>query len=774
MPMDLRQRNSPLSNYADIRPSGKTGLGFVVKSFNGVFICCLLLLVSGTYVSCKDTNFTFTNFTAGSVTLVGDSRVVNGRIRVVNISDIAIDSQQNSDGRALYPNPVQFRDPATKAVASFKTSFQFSIDTNKSRFSGWTPSGLAWGIFPDNYTIGEDGLYLGLMNYSNDNFLANHIFAIEVDTGYSDFGAYKDISSCHVGVDLITMNSKPVFDMASPQGSNVSLCVQDRGVYTLNVEYNGLTHGLLVNLLDVGGISVANISYTIDLYPYLIDEMYVGFSSGAIYYQPQEVTILSWGFSSTFAAPVLAPAPAQLFPPSPSAPGPATSNPPGADLGIAPDTNNCLRNLTSCSTDSSTKSNNVIIYAAAGGGGAVLLLIGLGLGCLCVRRGSKDTRSFDQEAIPGGVAVVGPRRFTYKELNQATKNFNQTELLGQGGSGSVYRGILRDSGAMVAVKVIQAERSREMAEKEFQAEVSIINQIRHRNLVQLQGWCNDKGMLCLVYEYLPNGSLDGLLRKELQAPNTVLPWGTRFNILTGVASALAYLHEEIGQCILHRDLKPGNVLLDVNYNACLADFGLARLIDHDQVAPTTMLAGTLGYMAPEMPHTGRATTQTDVYAFGVLIVEMLCGRRPTDVDRDTQKTLLDCVWMAHAGNDIMCIVDSKIRDDPLERQIERTLLLGLLCCHPDPDRRPSMRNARQILTGDSPLPPIPSEKPLVYGHYASYAELEVPVDNYNGPPSVSINSSKASSNYHGSNPTSDYYNSDYSDSFSSQSKSFFK
>ena len=284
-------------------------------------------------------------------------------------------------------------------------------------------------------------------------------------------------------------------------------------------------------------------------------------------------------------------------------------------------------------------------------------------------------------------------------------------------------------------------------------------------------------MLCLVYEFLPNGSLDGLLRKDMQAPNTVLPWGTRLNILTGVASALTYLHEEIGKCILHRDLKPRNVLLDVNYNACLADFGLARLIDHDQVAPTTMLAGTLGYMAPEMPHTGRATTQTDVYAFGILIVEVICGTRPTDVDRETQKPLLDCVWMAHADNDILCIMDPKIRDDPRERQIKRALLLGLLCCHPDPACRPSIRNARQILTEDSPLPPIPSEKPVVGVHPQwACAQLDVPVDtgltsftNSSKTDSSYSNSSKSSSKY----TTSGYYKNDsHHTSFKAQSKSF--
>jgi hypothetical protein len=217
---------------------GETGPG----DFFG-FLCGFLVLVSGIMlVTGQETNFTYTSFAAGSVTLVGDARIVDGRIWVCNVSDTAYENQLNSDGRALYPHPVQVRDPATKAVASFRTSFQFSIDTDQGQYSDTQPSGLAWGLFPDNTSIGDTGLYLGVMNQSNDNFLTNHVFAVEVDTGYSNFGAYQDISSCHLGLDLLTMNSKPVFDMAAPLGSNASLCVQDRGVHTLTVAYNNPTH----------------------------------------------------------------------------------------------------------------------------------------------------------------------------------------------------------------------------------------------------------------------------------------------------------------------------------------------------------------------------------------------------------------------------------------------------------------------------------------------------------------------------------------------------
>lgn len=733
-----------------------------------VLLCFFLFFI--TLVTCQpDTSFTYSKFGPGSVTLVGDSRIMpDGRLRLCNIS-VDVEGQVTSVGRALYPTPVQLRNSTTATMASFETSFTFSIDTKLGNFALSSPSGMAWGIFPDNRTIGDYGLYLGLMNSSTDNF-SNKVFAIEIDTGFSEFPGYNDTSSCHLGVDLTTMRSDPVFDMATPPGSQTSPCIQNRGVFTLHIRYNGLSHILLVDLLDIGGESVGRINTTKNLYPYMNDQMFVGFSGSGIYITPQEDSVYSWNFSSTFTSPVTpSSAPQPSTPPLQSSP-PATH--PSAPVTLTPG-ENCTS--TPCSNSTSSSNKGLIYGAAAGGAGGLLLLLGLGLGCFCCRGKSSEAGTYSQETIPGGVAVVGPRKFTYKELSLATKNFSQSELLGKGGSGSVYRGILRDSGAMVAVKMIQADRSQELAEKEFQAEVSIINQIRHRNLVQLQGWCNEKGMLCLVYEYLPNGSLDSLLRKEMQAPNTVIPWGTRYNILTGVAAALAYLHEEVGQCILHRDLKPGNILLDVNYNACLADFGLARLTEHNQAAATTMLAGTLGYMAPELPQTGRATTQTDVYSFGVLIVEMICGRRPTDVDRDTQMPLLDCVWAAHAGNDISCVVDAKIRDDRDAQQIERTLLLGLLCCHPDPISRPTMRNARQILTGDSPLPPVPTEKPVVkcavYSQYGSYSEFDTSHgDGYDPPEAISKASSNTNSKYSSYSTNTGYSTTDH-DSFSSQAKS---
>ncbi|KAK0604253.1 hypothetical protein LWI29_013793 [Acer saccharum] len=160
--------------------------------------------------------------------------------------------------------------------------------------------------------------------------------------------------------------------------------------------------------------------------------------------------------------------------------------------------------------------------------------------------------------------------------------------------------------------------------KEFVAEIVSMGKLRHRNLVQLHGYCRLKGELLLVYDYMPNGSLDKMLYSNARSN---LNWFQRFQIIRGVVSGLLYLHEEWEQVVIHRDIKPGNVLLDADLNGKVGDFGLARLYDHGSNPDTTILAGTLAYMAPELHRTRKGTTNSDVFAFGISILELASGRR---------------------------------------------------------------------------------------------------------------------------------------------------
>lgn len=318
------------------------------------------------------------------------------------------------------------------------------------------------------------------------------------------------------------------------------------------------------------------------------------------------------------------------------------------------------------------------------------------------------------------LGMDGPRVFTYKELVVATKNFARSELLGRGGFGSVHKGQLRDK-SMVAVKSI-AQDSRQ-GENEFLAEVSIIGKIRHRNLVRLRGWCVEKDKLVVVYDYMSNGSLDKWIVAGDETPGEATPvllWSARYNILSGIAGALAYLHEEWQQCILHRDIKPSNILLDDKFNAYLGDFGMARLIDHNKMAYSTVVAGTMGYLAPELPHTRKATPKTDVFSFGVLALEVTCGRRAFDPNLPHAEVyLLDWVWSMHQDGNLRKCVDQRLGEDVDLMQSRLTLHLALLACHPDPASRPSMRFIRQVLNGDLSLPTIPPSRPVISYSWSS-------------------------------------------------------
>ncbi|KAJ4787763.1 receptor lectin kinase [Rhynchospora pubera] len=273
--------------------------------------------------------------------------------------------------------------------------------------------------------------------------------------------------------------------------------------------------------------------------------------------------------------------------------------------------------------------------------------------------------SIDEEFEKGR----GPKKFQYDELATATDNFAQK--LGEGGSGSVYRGNLE--GTQVAIK--RVSKAPKYSRKEYISEVQIISQLRHRNLVELIGWCHDHNEFLIVYELMHNGSLD----THLYHKDTVLSWSRRHQIALGLGSALLYLHTEFKKCVLHRDIKPSNVMLDSSFNAKLGDFGVSRLIEHNSAAET-LPAGTMGYMAPECLQTGQATTQSDIYSFGVVLLEIACGRRPWVVQDDD---IVKKVWHLYGNNSILKAIDSRLNGEYKAQEAMRLLIVGLWCAHPD-------------------------------------------------------------------------------------------
>ncbi|CAN6330960.1 unnamed protein product [Urochloa humidicola] len=272
-------------------------------------------------------------------------------------------------------------------------------------------------------------------------------------------------------------------------------------------------------------------------------------------------------------------------------------------------------------------------------------------------------------------------------LRVATEDFADSKILGKGGFGMVYKGVLPD-GQEIAVKRL-CQSSRQGIE-ELKSELVLVAKLHHRNLVRLIGVCLQEQQKILVYEYMPNRSLDSILfdpdrKKELD-------WAQRFKIINGIARGLQYLHEESQLKIVHRDLKASNILLDSNYIPKISDFGLAKIFGGDQSKYVTLrVAGTYGYMAPEYAKRGLYSTKSDVFSFGVLVLEIVTGRRNggsynTEQDID----LINIVWEHWTRGNVMDLVDPSLIDHPHTEEMLKCIHIGLLCVQRKPSARPTM------------------------------------------------------------------------------------
>ncbi|TVU21766.1 hypothetical protein EJB05_31424, partial [Eragrostis curvula] len=347
----------------------------------------------------------------------------------------------------------------------------------------------------------------------------------------------------------------------------------------------------------------------------------------------------------------------------------------------------------------SNSKRGVIIGVVTGACALGLLVLAT---VLIIRRNNKTKN------IKGGGGLVA---FTYRELRSATKNFS--EKLGQGGFGSVFKGQLRDSTA-IAVKRLDGSFQ---GEKQFRAEVSSIGVIQHINLVKLVGFCCDGDARFLVYEHMPNRSLDTHLFNRSNH-GTFLAWATRYQVAIGVARGLAYLHESCRECIIHCDVKPQNILLD----AGLADFGMAKFVGREFSRVLTTMRGTKGYLAPEWISGTAVTPKVDVYSYGMVLLELVSGRRNWDEEYTTSEGEHVVYFPMRAARellkgDVRTLLDEKVCGDANFEEVERACKVACWCIQDDEDDRPTMGEVVQILEGvmDRDMPPLPRLLESIFG-----------------------------------------------------------
>lgn len=288
------------------------------------------------------------------------------------------------------------------------------------------------------------------------------------------------------------------------------------------------------------------------------------------------------------------------------------------------------------------------------------------------------------------------KTFNIKDIERATANFDASRILGEGGFGLVYRGIL-DDGRKVAVKVLK--RDDQHGSREFLAEVEMLSRLHHRNLVILIGICIENHIRCLVYELVPNGSVESHLH-GVDRETDPLDWGARMKIAFGAARGLAYLHEDSSPCVIHRDFKASNILLEHDFTPKVSDFGLARTgLDEQNKHISTHVMGTFGYLAPEYAMTGHLLVKSDVYSYGVVLLELLTGRKPVDLSQPPgQENLV--AWarpLLTSKDGLEIIVDPAIRSNATMDSMAKVAAIASMCVQPEVSFRPFMGEVVQAL-----------------------------------------------------------------------------
>nr|CAB3453170.1 unnamed protein product [Digitaria exilis] len=585
-------------------------------------------------------NFSISDY-ASELNYSNDSHWVKPVVELTK--DQRYQSINDSVGRVWYARPVPLWDRTTRQLASFNTVFSFQIKIGGD--SLWPGDGMAFFLsyYPPVIPANSAGGTLGLFSGSFRNAIVSgdeRVVAVEFDT--YDNGDGDNSGSQHVGID--------VNNIVSVASTNTDIA--DRNLTSglpmqARVTYRNDTMVLSADLQI--GDTPYHVSTNVDLRDCLPEAVAVGFSAATgDSFELHE--LMSWSFDSDL----------QVVPPRTA----VDASVPTAAAAPAQQTN-----------DGASKHRRRLrpeILALAVVSGLLCLVVLLLIGCT-FKMVSQWCKRHAREKLGHG----GPRRYQYSELVRATNRFDAQRKLGRGASGEVYRG--DDNGRRVAVKKLMdsgaaTDAKAQRRRREFEAEVDIISRLRHKNLVRLFGWCDSSNGLLLVYELISQGSLDNhLYGNETDKP---LSWDDR--IIIGLGKALCYLHAEHSgtKYVVHGDIKPSNIMLDEELNAKLGDFGLARLVDHSAAARTTKtLMGTEGYVEPEFLETGKRCVESDVYSFGIVLLEIVTGRRPL-----SQPSPRSQVWELYGQGRVVEAASAKLKSDSEAndlQMIQRVLVVGL-------------------------------------------------------------------------------------------------
>ncbi|XP_042509445.1 probable L-type lectin-domain containing receptor kinase S.5 [Macadamia integrifolia] len=640
------------------------------KFVSTAVVFVLLLFLFSVTSSAKDPqnyyNFSIFNSSQQLFSELGDASINKEALQLTPDTSNGAFNLSNKSGRVMILEPFKLWEESSAtsspsqnmssknssanldSVASFNSTFLINIYKLRNQSVG---EGFAFLIAPDlNMPSASFGQWLGLTNATLDGNSSNKIVAIELDTLKQDF----DPDGNHMGLNINSVKSNKTVPLSE---FGIEIAPDNPKNYSVWVQYNGKAKLMEVYMADEGLPKPRSpiLSEKINLKDYVNQYSYMGFSAstGTL---TQLNCVLRWELS-------------------------VEALPRKRDLKL-------------------WKMVVGVVGLALFG----VVVVGM-VYYLNKRRVVKNPKILGAlKSLPGM-----SREFRFRDLKKATNNFSEKMKLGQGGYGVVYKGVLPQENIEVAVKKFSRDNKKGI--NDFLDELTIINRLRHKHLVRLLGWCHKKGLLLLVYDYMPNGSLDNHL---FGGPERILSWEHRYNIIAGVASALHYLHDEFDQRVIHRDLKASNILLDSSFNARLGDFGLARALDNEKTsyAEVEGVPGTMGYVAPECFHMGKATTESDVFGFGAVVLEVVCGKHPLNSSKIADfHFLVDWVWTLYREGRILDAVDERLVDNYDAQQAERLLLLGLACSHPIAAQRPKTPIIIQVISGSVPPPDTPFIKP---------------------------------------------------------------